>query len=225
MRRLCGFVFILAGMTFAQVGADKCSPEAIASALREVDSKKTTEENLEAEAKVICKSYPDIREFFTKRGFTISDIKNVTLTSWKVFYTSLQYAHEDGASSSSSTSTLATASKKDESGRDKNVTSAGGGALIHGAAIQKFDPNWTANQFKKFTKERFGGLEIKSIPAGAFIYVDGFRWQSVTDSRNAAMIGKRKVALVKEGFVDESAEVNIEAGKWSTLTIKLTKLK
>lgn len=80
-----------------------------------------------------------------------------------------------------------------------------------------------SDRFVKYAEENFGGLSISSAPTGAAVYVDGKKWDDPTDCKGLTHTGRRKVVLIKEGYVEVDEYVQVNAGAWTSFSKTLKK--
>jgi serine/threonine-protein kinase len=66
---------------------------------------------------------------------------------------------------------------------------------------------------------REGTVMVKSNPPGAKIFVDGKEWESVTPATLTLPIGVRKIVVRRDGYSDETRDVEIRDGELATLDV------
>jgi hypothetical protein len=85
------------------------------------------------------------------------------------------------------------------------------------ADYRKQNPNGQLDldSFAKYAAENYGGLKVRSRPAGAAIAVDNLAWDGPTDAQNMCSVGTRHVRLSKPGYYDEVGDAVVKQGQWT----------
>jgi len=73
---------------------------------------------------------------------------------------------------------------------------------------------FTTGDFIQKAGEEWGGLKIKSIPAGAQIWVDEAPWAKPTDAQDLTHEGRRVIRLHLDDYEDSKGEIDVTAGQW-----------
>src|SRR6266849_5457498 len=71
------------------------------------------------------------------------------------------------------------------------------------------------DRFAEYAAENYGGLKVRSRPAGAAIAVDNLPWDGPTDAQNMCSVGTRHVRLSKPGYYDEVGDAVVNQGQWT----------
>lgn len=94
------------------------------------------------------------------------------------------------------------------------------------ADYRKQNPNGRLDldSFAKYA-ENYGGLRVRSRPAGAAISIDNLSWDGPTDAQNMCRVGARHVRLSKPGYYDEIGDADVKQGQWAIFERDLRKKK